>query len=153
MKNKNITLVLSAMLCILSFNLACAEEDLKTQDLGLASADNTAVESEPALFADGALDSEPEIQWILGKVISLDLNAKSLLIRYSDYDTDEDKDILIDIDQDTSYDNVKSLDQIKAQDSLSVDYIVTAEGKNIARNISLEKIEAQGISREETGED
>ena len=44
----------------------------------------------------------------------------------------------------------KSIDEIKVGDSVSIDYTVSADGKNLALNISLEKPEAVSTPEEET---
>lgn len=83
-------------------------------------------------------NSEPEIQWIWGDVVSINPVTKTILVRYIDYDTDSEKEISIDVDEKTTYDNAKSLDEIKVGDSVSIDYI-SSGAKNLAKNVSLEK--------------
>jgi hypothetical protein len=85
--------------------------------------------------------AEPEIQWVLGEVISTNPINNELLVKYVDYDTDTEKEIIIGADDKTTYDNAKSMDEIKVRDSVSVDYAVSADGKNLALNISLERPE------------
>jgi len=96
------------------------------------------------------LPSEPEALWIWGDVVSVDTAAKKILVKYLDYETDTEKEINIDVDDKTSYENVKSVDEIKPQDTLSVDYIINLDGSNIARNISVEKPEGTETLPEET---
>ena len=84
---------------------------------------------------------EPEIQWVWGEVVSTNPINNELLVKYVDYDTDSEKEITVSTDDKTTYENAKSIDEIKVGDSLSIDYIISADGKNLAKNISLEKPE------------
>jgi len=81
--------------------------------------------------------TEPEMQWLWGEVVSVDTGAKQMTVKYLDYETDTEKEISINVDDKTTYENAKSLTEIKAQDTLSLDYVVI-DGKNIAKNISIE---------------
>lgn len=85
--------------------------------------------------------NEPEIQWVWGEVISIDGQKGELSVKYLDYETDQEKEIVISTDDKTAYENARSLSDIKPKDTLSIDYTINAEGKNIARNISLEQPE------------
>lgn len=88
------------------------------------------------------IPAEPEVQWIWGEVVSVDTQKNELLVKYLDYDTDTESEIVMNVDDGTTYENINSLDQIKLQDNVSIDYIVDSTGKNIARNISIEKPES-----------
>lgn len=85
--------------------------------------------------------AEPEIQWVWGEVVSTNPINNELLVKYVDYDTDSEKEITIGTDDKTTYENAKSIDEIKVRDSVSIDYAVSVDGKNLALNISLEKPE------------
>ena len=93
---------------------------------------------EPAL---GEKFTEPEVQWTLGTVVSVDLENKTLLVKYLDYETDSEKEINITVNDKTTLENVHSLEEIKPEDTVSIDYMVNADGKNIAKNIGLERLE------------
>ncbi|MBI4706612.1 MAG: hypothetical protein HY761_01625 [Candidatus Omnitrophica bacterium] len=84
---------------------------------------------------------EPEVQWVWGEVVSVDPQNKIFSVKYLDYETDEEKEIAVNVDEKTIYENVKAIGEIKTKDAVSIDYIVTPEGRNVARNISLEKPE------------
>ena len=100
------------------------------------------------------IPSEPETQWIWGEVVSIDAATKKILVKYLDYETDTEKEININADDKTTYENIKSVDEIKPQDTLSIDYIVNPDGRNIAKNISVEKPEgAQTLPEESTKEE
>ncbi|MBP7836089.1 MAG: hypothetical protein KA022_01265 [Candidatus Omnitrophica bacterium] len=116
-----------AGLCfILNTGLALSQEPPEAQDSALAAAQEK---------------NETDTQWVWGEVTSVDAQEKVLTLKYLDYDTDEEKELLLAVDDLTGYENVKSLEEIKVKDFLSVDYI-SGDGKNTARSISLEKPEA-----------
>ncbi|MBI5145563.1 MAG: hypothetical protein HZA27_05215 [Candidatus Omnitrophica bacterium] len=92
--------------------------------------------------AQESLATETDIQWVWGEVVSVSLENKEILVKYMDYETDNEKEMSVVVDDKTIYENAKSLEEIKPQDTLSIDYIVTAEGKNIAKTIGVEKPEA-----------
>jgi len=113
---------------------------------GIVFSEEQAVENPPAQ----EVPSEPETQWIWGDVVSVDAVAKKVLVKYLDYETDTEKEINIAVDDKTTYENVKSVDEIKPQDTLSIDYMISPDGNNIARNISVEKPEGTETLPEET---
>lgn len=87
--------------------------------------------------------TEPEILWLWGEVISVDIPRNQVLVKYFDYEADQEKEITINVDEKTTYENINSILDIRPESSLSIDYIVTADGKNIAKNISVD-IEPSG---------
>jgi hypothetical protein len=86
--------------------------------------------------------SEAEIQWLWGEVVSVDAQKGELGVKYLDYETDQEKQITVTVDSKTTYENAQALLDIKPQDTVSIDYVVGAEGKNIAKNINVEKPDA-----------
>ncbi len=88
-----------------------------------------------------ATQNEPEVEWVWGEVVSLDAQNKTFVVKYLDYENDQEREMTLNVDEKTSYENIKSIDEIKPKDTLSIDYTVTADSKNIAKNISLEKPE------------
>lgn len=104
--------------------------------IGITLAQNKAIQ-------DQSVAGEPEMQWLWGEVISADTQKNELKVKYLDYEADLEKEILMIADEKTVFENAKSLGEIKPQDTVSVDYIVGSEGKNIAKNISVEKPEMQ----------
>lgn len=96
------------------------------------------------LIQPPAPQDESEMQWVWGEVVSVDAQNKAITVKYLDYETDQEKDMTINVDDKTVYDNVKSLDGIAPKDTLSIDYIVTADNLNLARNISKEAAEVAG---------
>ncbi|MFH1889186.1 MAG: hypothetical protein ABH806_03765 [Candidatus Omnitrophota bacterium] len=93
---------------------------------------------------------EAEAQWIWGDVVSVDKDARKIVVQYLDYETDTEKEMDVIAGDNTVYENINSFDEIKPQDTLSIDYIIGTDGSIIARNISVEKPEITGISPEET---
>jgi len=82
-----------------------------------------------------------EPQWLWGEVEMINVQAKTLQVKYLDYDTDLEKELTISIDDKTKFENVKGLEEIKPQDTISVDYVVGSNGANLALDISVEKLE------------
>jgi hypothetical protein len=82
-----------------------------------------------------------EVQWVWAEVVSVDQDAKTILVKYLDYDTDLEKELTVNVDEKTLFENAAVLSEIKPQDTLSIDYITSADGKNIAQVISVERIE------------
>ncbi len=80
-----------------------------------------------------------ETQWAWGEVTSLDTQAKTLTLKYLDYETDQEKELVLSVDEKTVFENIKNLDEIKTKDTLSVDYLAEADGKNTVKNINFEK--------------
>jgi hypothetical protein len=135
-----VLILIAASLILLNAGLSLAQE-------GATSTQASTVEQIPA-------PSEPEIQWLWGEVASVDITNKTLLVKYLDYETDSEKEMTINIDDKTTYENVKAIEEIKPLDTVSIDYIVDAEGKNIAKNISVEKPEGNTeIQEEKTGQE
>jgi hypothetical protein len=95
------------------------------------------------------IQAAQELQWIWAEVVSLDLNNHQMTLKYLDYDTDTEKEMLLSVDDQTTYENVKSFSEIKPQDTLSIDYTTSAGGKNIAKNINVEKTEGIQLTPEE----
>ena len=103
----------------------------------LVFSENQATLSTPATETQNA----PEPQWVWAEVLSLDPMNHQMTVKYLDYEADTEKEMMVNTDDNTTYENVKSLSEIKPQDTVSIDYITTAEGKNIAKNINVEKTE------------
>ncbi len=81
-------------------------------------------------------------EWLYGEINSVDVSAKTLSLTYLDYDTDIEKQATVYLDSKTVFENVKSLEEIKAQDMVSIDYVVGADSRSLAVSISVEKPES-----------
>ena len=101
----------------------------------------------PGVVSDS--QAEPDVQWIWGEAVSVGSQNKTVLVKYLDYETDQEKEITLGVDDKTIYENIKSIEAIQPKDVLSVDYIVSPEGKNIAKNISVEKPDNTEAAQEE----
>lgn len=110
------------------------------------------------LWAQGAEDQgqaapeESQMQWVWGEVVLADAPNKTITVKYLDYETDQEKEMPVSVDDKTVYDNLKSLDEVKPKDTLSIDYIVTPDNKFVARNISKEAVETVLEAEELEGE-
>ncbi len=89
---------------------------------------------------------QEDAQWVWGEVSSIDAENKAFVVKYLDYETDQEKEITINTDERTTYENIKSLEEMKANDTLSVDYTIGSDGKNIAKNVSIERPEIMPVS-------
>jgi hypothetical protein len=97
--------------------------------------------------------SSSDIQWLWGEVSSIDTQKNEITIKYLDYETDTEKEIKISVDETVVYDNVKSINDIKTDDIISVDYVFSPDGRYIAKNISIEKPEDKSeLQKKVTGE-
>ena len=57
-----------------------------------------------------------------------------------DYQTDDEKELVVTINQDTKFEGINDFDSLKAGDTVGIDYFFDANN-NIAKNISVEKLE------------
>lgn len=93
---------------------------------------------DPAVATVTQENIAPNTQWVWGEVTSVDAPGKAVTLKYLDYETDQEKELLLTADESTVYENIKSLDEIKPKDNLSVDY-TPENGKNMAKSINLER--------------
>lgn len=87
-----------------------------------------------------------QTQWAWGEVTVLDAQGKTITLKYLDYETDQEKDLVLAVDEKTNFENIASLNEIKVKDTLSVDYITASDGSNTARNINFEKPSSQATA-------
>jgi hypothetical protein len=105
---------------------------------------------EQASVAESASEQDDgEMQWVWGEVVSVDTANKSVVVKCLDYETDQEKNMIVLLDDKTLYDNIKTIDEIKPKDTLSIDYIVKPGDKNIARNVSKETAEVVGDAEQQ----
>lgn len=81
----------------------------------------------------------PSVQWVWGEVVSTDLQTKTILIKYTDYDTDMEKNITLNFSDKSVFEGVKDLSEIKPKDMVSIDYALDSAGKATVTNIGVEK--------------
>jgi hypothetical protein len=101
----------------------------------IASTDQAVV----ALNQQSDAQKESDMQWVWGEVTNLDNQAKTVTLKCFDYETDQDKELVLVVDEKTTLENIKDFNDLKLNDALSVDYIIGADNKNIAKNISFEE--------------
>jgi len=92
---------------------------------------------------------ESEMQWAWGEITNLDSQVKTVTLKYLDYDTDQEKEMVLAVDEKTTFENIQNFDELKLGDTLSIDYIIGAESKNIAKNISFEKPDLSSVPTSE----
>jgi hypothetical protein len=80
-----------------------------------------------------------DIQWIWGEVVSVNAAAKTLSIKYLDYDTDEEKTMELAVTDTTKFQGDKGIEGIKPQDTVSVEYTIQG-GKNYAKDLTIEQV-------------
>ena len=85
------------------------------------------------------LVKETDMQWAWGEVTNLDSQANTVTLKFLDYETDQEKELVLAVDEKTTFENIKDFSELKLKDTLSIDYTVEADNKNIAKNISFEK--------------
>ncbi len=95
---------------------------------------------------ESAAPKEGDLQWAWGELVNLDNQAQTITLKYLDYETDQEKELVLVIDGKTVFENIKDFNELKAKDTLSIDYLVGSDNQNIAKNISLEKTEDDAVS-------
>jgi len=101
-----------------------------------------AQESQIITGPDVSIDKDSDeagVQWLWGEVLNVDSVYKQVRVRFLDFLNDTERELLLTVDADTTYENISSLEEIKPKDNLSIDYIVTADGLYLAKYIGLEE--------------
>ena len=139
---KTIAIFIFVVLIAITTLIAFAQEAASGTENPVVSVADPAVSiSTPA----APPQNENDTQWTWGEVVNLDSASKAVTLKYLDYETDQEKDIVLIVDEKTTFENIKSFDEIKVKDTLSIDYMVGPDGKNIAKNIGLEKPDAPTV--------
>jgi hypothetical protein len=86
-----------------------------------------------------APSSDIEVQWLWGEVVTV--GDTELTVKTLDYETDTEKEVKLFADEKTVFENAKAVTDIKPQDTVSIDYVMSKDGKNVAKTISVEKPE------------
>lgn len=88
-----------------------------------------------------AAASEKKTEWVWGEVVSVDPAAKQIVVKHLDYESYEEVQTVLLINEKTLFENVTDLTGIKAGDHITVDYNI--DGKNnTADLVVVEKGEA-----------
>jgi hypothetical protein len=91
-----------------------------------------------------------DIEWLWGEAILVDAANNQITVKYLDYETDTEKEMVIGVDEKTTYENAASLNEVSAGENVSIDYYIDPEGKKIAKNISLEKAASSSAMQKES---
>jgi hypothetical protein len=108
------------------------------EELAAAPADPAVIDSNQ----QSASQKETDMQWAWGEVTNLDNQTKAVTLKCLDYETDQEKELVLIADEKTTFENIKDFNELKLKDTLSIDYIVGVDNKNIAKNISFENPDA-----------
>jgi hypothetical protein len=136
---KNASISILAILLAVPFSTLSFAQENPTSQQPAAVQEKAAVT--PAVPARPDVAKPVPTEWLYGEINSVDIPAKSLTLTYLDYDTDIEKQVIVYVDAKTIFENVKSLEEIKPQDMVSVDYIIGTDGKSHAVTVSVEKPE------------
>ena len=115
--------------------MAATAQIVFAQEAAVTPADSTVVASNQ----QPASEEEGDMQWAWGEITNLDNQAKTVTLKYLDYETDQEKELVLAVDEKTTFENINDFNELKLEDTLSIDYILGADNKNIAKNISFEK--------------
>lgn len=94
----------------------------------------------PAAEQSETVAAPADVLWVWGEIVSIDAAAKKLTVKYLDYDTDMEKDIVIAVDDKTKFEGAAAIGDLKPQDTVSIDY-AEAGGINLASAITVERLE------------
>ena len=88
---------------------------------------------------DSASQDEDQFFYSYGEVLSV--MQDQIMIKEFDYAAGEEKDVVYYITTDTIFDSVESADQIRPSDLVDVEFTISQDGKNIAKEILVDRIE------------
>lgn len=86
----------------------------------------------------GSVDEN--ISWVWGEVKNVDYISSKFNILYMDYQTDDEKELVLTVNQDTRFEGINDFNSLKAGDTVGIDYFSDADNA-IAKNVSVEKLE------------
>jgi hypothetical protein len=81
---------------------------------------------------------EKKTEWVWGEVVSVDQANKQIIIKHLDYESYEEVQTTLKVNEKTLFENVTDLSGVKAGDHITVDYIMEG-ANNIADLIVVEK--------------
>jgi hypothetical protein len=139
---RNVAVSIFAVFLSVSFSAFSFAQENQTSQQPAATQQTTAVAPAVPPAPETPAAKPAPTEWLYGEVNSVDISGKTLTLTYLDYDTDIEKQATVSIDAKTLFENVKSLEEVKPQDMVSIDYIVGADSKNLAVNVSVEKPES-----------
>ena len=89
--------------------------------------------------ANSAAQDSEDLLYSYGEVLSV--TQDQVMVREFDYATGEEKDVVYYISASTTFDTVESADQVKPGDLIDVEFILSPDGRNIAKEIFVDSIE------------
>lgn len=119
------------------------DEDSERDDFFLEEASSLASVQEELPLEQNEQEEIVEVGagWAWGDVLFIDKDGGQFVVNYLDYDKLIKTDIVLFVDEKTIFENAHGLDRIEIDDNVSVDYIITDSDKNIARLITVERIQ------------
>ncbi|MFA5115204.1 MAG: DUF5666 domain-containing protein [Candidatus Omnitrophota bacterium] len=117
------------------------EDGAANQAETVNNTDSQIIGEGPAVEASGSSSAASDVQWVWGEAVSVNPSKQELVVKYTDYDTDMEKEATVVITDSTVFANGKGLSEINPHDMLSIDYTVDSNGRYIAKNIGAEKSE------------
>ncbi len=134
--------VIISSLTFISLSAALDENSRKDDFFADETSSTVSLQEEEHLEQNGQEEViEVGAGWAWGDVLFIDFDAGQFVINYLDYDKLVETDIVLSVDGKTVFENAQGLGEIKIDDNVSVDYIVTDSGNNIARLITVERIQ------------
>jgi hypothetical protein len=89
--------------------------------------------------ANSSAEASEDSFYSYGEVLSV--TQDQIMVREFDYATGEEKDAVYYISAGTTFDVVESADQIRPGDLIDVEFIVSPDGRNIAKEVFVDSIE------------
>ncbi|MDP1852880.1 MAG: hypothetical protein Q8L26_01535 [Candidatus Omnitrophota bacterium] len=143
MKNY-IFIIVAGVILVLSGTVFSFAQDTNQTEVVLPEAKEAGeLTAQEAENKTDAAASEENLEWVWGDVVSVDAVENKFTVKYPDYETDAEKEIIFYTDERTVFENAQSLGEIQPPDSASVDYFIDIGGRNIARLVSVEKMKQE----------
>ncbi|MCX5711899.1 MAG: hypothetical protein NTY47_02365 [Candidatus Omnitrophica bacterium] len=95
-----------------------------------------------------AASEQPAEQWLWGEVVSVKPGDRLITVKYIDPETDKEMNMSLAVDDMTKFENASTIDDIKSGNSVSFTYVAVPGGQNIAKGVTLEKIDDISVSSE-----
>lgn len=155
MRRYSVMAVLVFCLCFAGASFVLAQEGNETAPAAAEQTGNVLEapqEAAPQVTAapeatapEKASSEEKATEWVWGEVVSIDQAKKEIALKHLDYETYEEVQTTLQIDEKTTFENAANLGDVKVKDHVTVDYHVK-DGANIAELVVVEK---EGTMKEE----
>lgn len=120
-------------------NVVAQEVDVENAEV-MPVIESTAAEAPETVVLEPAQEKVPTNEWVWGEVVSVDKDNKQFVIKHLDYDTYEEVQTTLKVDDKTLLENATDLSEIKQGDHVTVDYKI-ADGINTAGLVVVDKKE------------